>query len=305
MTAWTATPRRGTTDRRRPLHYRGAHGLREASAGTAARSASTGSAAASCSSWPLLLVFGIGKLLGGTGQRSRRPGDQASTTASAQQDAGASTSARTPLGPVAPSVQPAAPRRQAGAAAAADRRVRGRRGERAAVGAAAPGRRRADHDPAAASQGIQPACTFKVSPESLVVKITSGNDRIWSSQDCPRLDQARRRRRAQRRARPYVDVVWSGRRSDDDCSRTARLGDAGLLPRVRRGARLDADRRPVRGDHAAPTDWSPRPPSRSRAKATDASRPPRPAEGHADRRAAKRPRQGLEVRRRQRRRVAC
>ncbi len=33
--------------------------------------------------------------------------------------------------------------------------------------------------------GTQPACTFEVSPESLVVKIASGEDRIWSSQDCP------------------------------------------------------------------------------------------------------------------------
>ena len=30
-----------------------------------------------------------------------------------------------------------------------------------------------------------PACTWTVSSESVVVKITSGPDRIWSSQDCP------------------------------------------------------------------------------------------------------------------------
>ena len=34
--------------------------------------------------------------------------------------------------------------------------------------------------------GTQPACTFKVSPETLVVKITSGDERIWTSQECPK-----------------------------------------------------------------------------------------------------------------------
>lgn len=65
--------------------------------------------------------------------------------------------------------------------------------------------------------GSQPACTFEVSPESLVVKITSGQQRIWSSQDC-------------RRSVPHAEVVvrsgapvevpvtWSGRRSDPACT---------------------------------------------------------------------------------------
>ncbi len=63
-----------------------------------------------------------------------------------------------------------------------------------------------------------PACMWTVSPETLVVKITSGQDRIWSSQDCPA-------------AVPQVDVVvrkdvpakvdmgWRGQRSDSTCSR--------------------------------------------------------------------------------------
>ena len=87
--------------------------------------------------------------------------------------------------------------------AAARRGVPGRRGQRAAVGAA-PLRRPADPDRASSSQGIQPACTFKVSPESLVVKIASGTDRIWSSQDCPARDPERRGRGPQRPSRsPY------------------------------------------------------------------------------------------------------
>lgn len=62
------------------------------------------------------------------------------------------------------------------------------------------------------------ACTWRVSPETLIVKITSGDDEIWTSRQCPK-------------AVPTQDVVvrnavttkvgirWSGRRSDFECSR--------------------------------------------------------------------------------------
>jgi hypothetical protein len=76
-------------------------------------------------------------------------------------------------------------------------------------------------------QGLQPACTFKVSPESLAVKITSGNDRIWSSQDCP--DAIKGSDVVVRSGVPtYVNVVWSGRRSDDTCSRNTSWANAGF-----------------------------------------------------------------------------
>ena len=64
-----------------------------------------------------------------------------------------------------------------------------------------------------------PACTWQVSPSSVVLKLTSGSDRIWSTQDCPaaieqqsvvvRKDDASK-----------VQVRWSGQRSDDECTRT-------------------------------------------------------------------------------------
>lgn len=61
------------------------------------------------------------------------------------------------------------------------------------------------------------ACTFDVSPESLVVKITSGDDRIWTSQDCPK--SITETEVVVRSAQPVaVPVVWSGRRSDDECT---------------------------------------------------------------------------------------
>jgi len=63
-----------------------------------------------------------------------------------------------------------------------------------------------------------PACTWTVSPESLVVKITSGADRIWSSQDCP--DAVPQTDLVVRKDVPAkVDMGWRGQRSDSSCSR--------------------------------------------------------------------------------------
>ena len=66
-------------------------------------------------------------------------------------------------------------------------------------------------------QGTQPACTFKVSPQSLVVKIASGSDRIWSTQDCP---QAVPTREVVVRSGvgTVLPITWSGRRSEAGCA---------------------------------------------------------------------------------------
>jgi len=67
--------------------------------------------------------------------------------------------------------------------------------------------------------GIKPACTFSVSSRTLAAKITSGKDRIWSTQDCPAA--VKPATVVVRSAEPtQVVVPWSGRRSDEDCSRT-------------------------------------------------------------------------------------
>ncbi|WP_432476351.1 hypothetical protein [Nocardioides sp. GXQ0305] len=62
-----------------------------------------------------------------------------------------------------------------------------------------------------------PACTWQVSPSTVTVKLTSGDDDIWSSQDCPRAipteDVVLRST-----VGTEVEVTWSGRRSDDECS---------------------------------------------------------------------------------------
>jgi len=66
--------------------------------------------------------------------------------------------------------------------------------------------------------GTKPACTFTVSSDTLVAKVTSGADRVWTTQDCPA--SIKSASVVVRSAAPtQVVVSWSGRRSDDQCSR--------------------------------------------------------------------------------------
>jgi hypothetical protein len=58
----------------------------------------------------------------------------------------------------------------------------------------------------------RPACTFAVSPKSLAVKVTSGSERIWSSQDC-RAAVPKKTVVVRSAAPATVPVTWSGRRS--------------------------------------------------------------------------------------------
>ncbi len=67
--------------------------------------------------------------------------------------------------------------------------------------------------------GIQPACTFAVSAATIVAKITQGQNRIWSSQDCPTSVHAASV--VVRSGAPTtVTLSWSGRASDATCSRS-------------------------------------------------------------------------------------
>lgn len=65
---------------------------------------------------------------------------------------------------------------------------------------------------------LTPACTWEVSPESLTVKITSGDDDIWFSRQCPRA-VPREDVVIRNNVSTEVEVTWSTRRSDEDCSR--------------------------------------------------------------------------------------
>jgi hypothetical protein len=63
------------------------------------------------------------------------------------------------------------------------------------------------------------ACTWRVSPDSVTLKITSGDDRIWSSSDCPRAIP-RSDVVVRKEAITKVNVVWTQakRSSDDGCT---------------------------------------------------------------------------------------
>ena len=159
------------------------------------------------------LVFGFGKLLGGLGsdQTPDRANTVASTPSASASASGGATQA--PMGPAVPSaltpgasggplpsptgpcsadevsVAPSVPVAQAGRPIVILLRL----------------------------QGTQPACTFAVSPQSLVLKVTSGADRIWSSQDCP--TAIPRTTVVVRSGTPAeVPVTWNGRRSDTGCT---------------------------------------------------------------------------------------
>jgi hypothetical protein len=62
------------------------------------------------------------------------------------------------------------------------------------------------------------ACTWRVSPATLTLKITSGRDDIWSSRECPHA-VPKRDVVVRRDVTRNVWVLWSSRRSDDECSR--------------------------------------------------------------------------------------
>src|SRR6478672_612600 len=62
------------------------------------------------------------------------------------------------------------------------------------------------------------ACTWRVSHDSLTLKISSGKDEIWSSRECPRAIP-RSTVVVRKAVSTSVEVIWNSRRSDDRCSR--------------------------------------------------------------------------------------
>ena len=161
------------------------------------------------------LVFAIGRLLGGSDPAPSV--DQKVTTTAASPSA---TPTSTPVGPLPiqatgkarPSATgtPVVLAQPTGPCAADEITVQ------PVVADAVAGRR---VDLALELTGIRPACTFAVSSRTVVAKVTSGNDRIWSSQDCPSAVQPTSVVVRSAIATKVV-VHWSGRRSDDDCSRS-------------------------------------------------------------------------------------
>ncbi|HET7735581.1 MAG TPA: hypothetical protein VFK52_06380 [Nocardioidaceae bacterium] len=67
---------------------------------------------------------------------------------------------------------------------------------------------------------VSPACTFEVSRSSVVLKLTSGDDKIWTTQQCPKaMPTATVIARQQVPGR--VDVSWHGHRSNEGCTSAA------------------------------------------------------------------------------------
>src|SRR5690606_3032438 len=67
------------------------------------------------------------------------------------------------------------------------------------------------------TSSLSEACTWKVSPKTVVVKLTSGSDRIWTSQECPRAVPTEEV--VVRRDTPaVVPMTWNGRRSNAECT---------------------------------------------------------------------------------------
>jgi hypothetical protein len=167
----------------------------------------------------LALVFAIGRLLGGSGPES--PADTASVTAAAPstppsrgvagplpiEPTTTATSGRPAPSPTGSPVVLAMP---TGPCAVDEITVT------PSVPTGVAGR---PVDVVLELTGIKPACTFSVSSRTLVAKVTSGKDRIWTTQDCPASIKASST--VVRSGAPTKVVVsWSGRRSDDDCSRS-------------------------------------------------------------------------------------
>lgn len=65
---------------------------------------------------------------------------------------------------------------------------------------------------------VSEACTWTVSPETLTLSVTSGKDDIWSSRECPGAIPTEDLVLRKAPATP-IEVVWSARRSDEECSK--------------------------------------------------------------------------------------
>lgn len=63
-----------------------------------------------------------------------------------------------------------------------------------------------------------PACTWQASPTTLTMKLTSGSDEIWTSRECPRA-VPKRDLVVRNNVSTEIEVTWSGRRSDEECSK--------------------------------------------------------------------------------------
>lgn len=65
---------------------------------------------------------------------------------------------------------------------------------------------------------VSEACTWRVSPQHVTLKITSGKDEIWSSRECPHVVPSRDVV-VRRDVTTNVGITWNSRRSNEHCTR--------------------------------------------------------------------------------------
>lgn len=187
------------------------------------------------------LVFGVGRLLGGSGDPegpAAQPAAADATSASPKRPSTGPTPSAQPS--VAPSVTPsAAPSEGADDGKQDDKAAPSREPLAVPTGPCPDSDVRVQpvlREDAHAGGKVRlsmklttqtsPACNWKVSPETVVVRLSSGSDRIWSSQQCPK--PVPTKEVVLRTEKPVlVDVFWNGRRSDPDCSRTTAWAEPG------------------------------------------------------------------------------
>ncbi len=76
-----------------------------------------------------------------------------------------------------------------------------------------------------------PACDFTVSARTLVLKVTSGPDRVWTTQQCQ--GAVPKQQVVVRKDTPAtIDMAWNGQRSDADCSRSTSWAQPGYYHAV-------------------------------------------------------------------------
>ena len=183
------------------------------------------------------LVFGVARLLGGGG--SGEPGPSASPVAADP------TSTPTTLGPTPTPTAASATPTPTVASSGASPSSGGTRASTPASALAAPSGTCENSDvsvvPSVASPAyagrpvilslrlttkVAPACSWVVSPANLAVKVTSGDSRFWSTQDC--VGAVPKQAVVVRKDAPTtVSMAWNGLRSDADCTRSTSWADPG------------------------------------------------------------------------------
>lgn len=192
----------------------------------------------------LALVFGLARLLGGSGGNGTDPSAQpVGADASSQATTSAPTSSAAPTSPTVAATAPTVAGTPTDDASAKP----GAKADKAASQTPLPvssGPCRSDDivatptikNTAYAGKPVvfamnlttrsTEACDFDVSARSLVVKVSSGSDRIWSTQDCR--GAVPKESVVVRKDTPAtVDVAWSGQRSDSDCTRSTSWAEPG------------------------------------------------------------------------------